>query len=304
MKNLQEAINYTIEQKHFQVTEMRKSHFEDSQKEIYRYLKDEESDTAAGLGLGYLTTWYHWEFLDTYLQKKELKLELFAKSTFLAEQTNKWDYNNGIIYPPYNGAVQFQYATMHLGQMIYLGWWDKATEYGHLLLKMLYGKQYKGWIAKMPHSWFIMELFCKWQGIELDKSKVNYPKDMDYYGGAIANWNTQDIPDFVEYIELLCRYHVSNSDEYDEEIEVEDGKEFFSHEFSSSDYFIFPVEILMWLAIRKKIGLSNGNLSHIGLMQLPINQLPNFAVPYPTDDLVEKCWVKLQKDNPKVRLEL
>lgn len=304
MKTLQEAIKYTIEQKKYQVGKMRKTHFEDPINELQGYLKETESIGATALNLNYLTSWHHWEFLDTYLQTKELKLEFLAKSTFLAEQANKWEFNIGLIHSHYGGAVQFQDATIHLGQMLYLGWWDKAKDYGDLLLKMLYGKQYKGWLAKMPHSWFIMELFCKWQGIELDKSKVNYPKDMDYYGGAIANWNTQDIPDFVEYIELLCRYHVSNSDEYDEEIEVEDGKEFFAHEFSSSDYFIFPVEILMWLTIRKKIGLSNGNLSHIGLMQLPINQLPNFAVPYPTDDLVEQCWQKLQKDNPTVKLEL
>ena len=294
MENLEKAIAYTKKKKEFQIRNSLDSHFEEPLKELQGYLDNKEYDSSVGLNFDYLTSWFLWKFINNYIKEKELRFEALAQSANYAIEANNWRYTLGKIAPTYHSAVLFQYSTMHLGQLLYLGWGDQAKAYGNFLIKMLYSKHYTGGNACAKHPWFILMLFCKWQDIVLDKSKLHYPEDMGVYQAAMDDWDTSDINLLTNLINQLCDFHIKQSDEdvTMDEYGGEDGPEFFS-----SDYFIFPVEILTWLAIRKQLALPAYEAKH-DLMRLEINQLPDAIIPFEEDELVLKCKAKLVNDNP------
>lgn len=111
------------------------------------------------------------------------------------------------------------------------------------------------------------------------------------------NWNTKDEQKLNEIVNTLNTFHINNADE--NVITDELGNEQ-SPDFTSSDYFIFPVEILMLLAIRKQVSLSTDIIKTPELMQLSINNLPGTVIPDLTSEdknLITKCKTKLESDN-------
>nr|WP_199158113.1 hypothetical protein [Pedobacter sp. ASV2] len=296
MQNIEKAITYTQKKKTFQLKD-NNSHFEEPKSELHGYLDNTEDDSSVGSNFGYISTWYLWQFTNAFVQKKQVDLTLLANTTYLAIESNNWDYALSTIYRAYDCSVQLQNSTMHLGQMLYLGWYNQAIDYGKLLIKMLYGKQYQGGIYWPTYPVFIIELFCRWQGIEIDRSKMTiYPTDMALYGTVLKNWNTTDTLLLNSLVDQLCDFHIQQSDEYvtTDEYGGEDGPE-----FSRADYFVFPVEILTWLIIRRQLNLPAYSGKH-ELMELKINKLPTTITPYNEDSLVLKCKNKLKTDNPTV----
>ena len=59
----------------------------------------------------------------------------------------------------------------------------------------------------------MLEIFCKWQKIELDYSKLNYPKDMGVYIEALKCWDTTDTTLLAKIINDLTDFHIAESDE-------------------------------------------------------------------------------------------
>jgi hypothetical protein len=294
MEDLKNIIKYTTKKKNFQIKNLRISHFENSMKYLEDYIVGIKSKSSVGLRLSYLSSWYQWQFLDNYLNNKEVNYNLLAKSTYYAHESNNWDFLLGEKIPTFNAAILFDSAIMHLGQMIYLGWEDLAQNYGDLLIAMLNGKQYKGWIKKSMYPWFMIELFCKWKKKELDKSKLNYPEKLGIYEDALLYWNTPDTSKMEEILRQLCDFHIENCDE---NVVTDDDGDEFSPEFTNSDYFLFPMEILMLLSIRKRIGLDKNLTFESELLSLLINQLPSNEIKILDDNLVISCFKKLQKDN-------
>lgn len=293
MESLESVIKYTEKKKKFQLRD-NDAKLKDRKNALIEYINNQKDDSSVGLNFERLSNQYLWQFISNYLQNKELNYDSLAKSTNLALEANNWDYTLGTISPTYDSAILFNYSAMHLGQLLYLGWGDQAKAYGNFLIKMLYSKHYTGGNAWAKHPWFILMLFCKWQDIVLDKSKLHYPEDMGVYQAAMDDWDTADINLLTNLINQLCDFHIKQSDEdvTMDEYGGEDGPE-----FSSSDYFIFPVEILTWLAIRKQLALPAYEAKH-DLMRLEINQLPDAIIPFEEDELVLKCKAKLVNDNP------
>lgn len=300
MKSLIEATEYTKKKKEHQLIKLKKSHLEEPFEDLKLYLEGEKHLTTVSSNFNYLADWNLWQFISDFIDENKITNNHLSLSTYWAMQSNNWDFALGHISNSYKSAIPFDRSIMHLGQLLYLGWYDEAGKYGNLLLKMLYGKQYNGWIAKPLYAWFVMEIFCKWQKIELDKTKLKYPDDLGVYEEALANWDTTDQKKLNDIVDKLSTFHIAQSDE--DVITDEDGNEF-SPEFTSSDYFIFPAEILAWLAIRKTLGLP----IYTGtdeMMKLDINQLPATLIEKPQEDLVIKCKNKLIEDNPQVVFEL
>ncbi|QNK64795.1 hypothetical protein H7F33_10085 [Pedobacter sp. PAMC26386] len=295
MESLEKAVAYTKKKKSFQIKNSSDSHFDEPLNELHGYLNNQEDDSSVGLNFGYLASWYMWQFVDGYVQRKYLNYDLLVKSTYYSIETNNWDYTLGIIYPTYKSSTQFQYSVMHLGQLLYLGCTDQAKEYGNLLIKMLQGKQYQGGTESPTYPWFIMELFCKWQGVDLgDRQLLSYPKDMGEYTKALTHWNTTDTALLSTIINELCDFHIQQSNE---DVTTDEYGNEFSPEFSRSDYFVFPVEILTLLAIRRDLKLPVYHPEH-ELMRLEINQLPDKMILLQEDELVLQCKAKLKADNP------
>ena len=301
MKNLEEAIKYTLEKKAFQIKDPYAS-YQKRIEDIQKYLIDEKSRTSAILNVNRLSTWYLWNFIYTFLKENKVDYTLLAKSTYYGVQSNNVEYLFGKLVETYDDAIPFTDSIKHLAQMLYLGWRDKAKAYGELVLKMLYGKQYDGWVTYPTHPWFMLEIYCKWQNITLDYDKLRYPESLGVYQKALDHWNTQDTQLLSTIIDELTEFRIQQSDEY---VKTDEYGNEFSPEFTSANYFIFAIEILMWLSIRRIMGLPEYTPSPENkLMQLEINKLPVQSIPYPKDELVQQVKTKLLTENPNIDFEL
>ena len=195
----------------------------------------------------------------------------------------------------YYSAIPFQNAIKHFSQALLLGWETLAVNYGKLLIKMLYGKQYKGWHSAYKHAWFMLEIFCKWQGIELDYSRLNYPEDMKVYAQALQHWDTNDSELLSKLVNELVDFHIAESDEYERKNHIPD--------FSSADYFIFPVEILLWLNIRERMNFAKYTPNN-DLLKMSINNWQIQKVAIPVIEVVEKAKTKLLSEYPNTHFDL
>ncbi|WKX76200.1 hypothetical protein [Zobellia laminariae] len=302
MKTLEESVKYTIRKKEHQISRLENSHFNESYDSLNKFLTNEKGRGSVALRIEYLSTWYHWNFIHNFISNDKLHYNALAKSNFYALECNNWRFLLGELVETFDSAISLTTSIKHLAQMLYLGQKERAVAYGNLLLKMLYGKQYDGGMFFPTHPWFMLELFCKWQGKKLEQKGTRYPDSLGVYERALDNWNTEDIRLVSDIIDDLTKFHIAQSDE---DVTTDEHGNEFSPEFTKSNYFIFPVEILMWLSIRKDLGLPDYTPSPENkLMQMEINKLPEQSIPWPTDELVEKCKAKLKEDNPGVEFEL
>lgn len=291
---MQQLFNYTKKKKQFQIERL-KSHYNDSQKDIEAFLKAQKGRSAVGLKFYRISNWNHWNFIDTYLKTQQISQEYLKESTIYAIEANNWDFFIGKEVDNYAEAIPFEKAIKHLAQAFLLGWDKLALQYANLLLKMLYGKQYKGGHPAYLHPWFMLEIFCKWQKITLNYDQLNAPKDMRVYNEALANWDTQDKDLLQKMVQKLVDFHIAQSDEDEYENQTPD--------FPSSDYFIYPIEILFWMNIRSRLNLIDYE-SDNDLMRLPINDYHMQYTDVPAIDLIEKAKQKLIQDYPNIGFEI
>lgn len=298
MQTLRDSINYTLNKKKEQLADQ--EFYDEQIEELEDYLEDTEERSTVGLDLGFLSSWYNWKFNNSFISTKIVDYESISLSLIHGYESNLWGFSVGLLSEKFITSCRFVDSTEHLAQLMYLGWNDMAVSYGHLIIQMLYGKHYKGGVDYPVHQWFIIELFCKWQNIELDKSKLNYPQDLGVYEEALAHWDSNDTQKISTIVGTLSNFHIKQSDEY---VTTDEFGNEGSPDFSNSDYFIFPIEILMWLAVRRNLKLPDYTpTADNELMQLEINKLPTINIPIPKIELIEKCKEKLKRDNPNVKL--
>lgn len=297
MNNLNESIKYTLDKKTHQLTKLEKSFWLESHQDIEGFLQGKESDTSMSMGLEYLSTWYTWQFNHSFLTKNQVDNIQLAYATQYGIEANKVKYFIGEAFPTYGRAIQFTEAIKHCAQALIMGWDELAKNYLNLLIKMLYGKQYKGRVYE-SHAWFMLELLCQWAGITLDEERVQCTDGCGKYNLAMNEepWDTKDSAHFAELMDELAEYHIRQSDEYERKYESDP-------EFTSADYFIFAIELVLILAIRRRMGLPEYEPSN-DLMKLAINQLPNEIVPIPKIEIIEQCKAKIRADNPTIDFEI
>jgi hypothetical protein len=229
MQSLKDLENYTLNKKKHQLD--KKDYFETTPiQEITSFIQDNEDDTSVSLAFDFISIWYHADFIFSFLKNRNAQYEKNAISTCYAIESNLWDYFLGNKFEKYKSAIQFDKSIKHMSQTLLLGWDSTGINYGKLLLKMLYGKQYKGWHPVYKHPWFMLEIFCKWQNIQLDYTKLNYPEDMGIYQDVIDNWNTKNTDLLSHMVNRMVQFHIEESDEY----EYDDRRP----DFPFSDYFI------------------------------------------------------------------
>ncbi len=294
MKDFQSLINYTLDKKKLQLKD--EVYFKNNPLlEIQSFINDEEDDTTVSLSLDFLSSWYHFEFITLSVNNNKPELSNLQLATFYGIEANKWDFFLGRKFEAYAEAIQFHKAIKHMAQALVLGWDKLAIDYGKLLLKMLYGKQYKGWHSAYKHPWFMLEVFCKWQKIDLNYDKLNYPQDMNLYKRVLEHWNTNDVELIQELVNNLVDYHIAQSDEDEYKDKTPD--------FPSSDYFIYPIEIIFWLNIRERLELPVYNPDN-ELMKMPLNTWHNLQTEIPKIDLIDDSKTKLMKDYPDITFDI
>lgn len=294
MDNLSTSIEYTERKKKEQITKL-ESHYSKSIQEIKEFLDQKKSAVAVTSGFEYLSIWYQWNYINTFLDADTVDYEMLASATIYGIESNNVRYFLGKKVETYKQSIQFHKAIKHVAQALLLGWESLAIDYGRLLIKMLYGKQYNGWHPAYKHPWFMLEIFCKWQGIKLDYSKLNYPDDMGPYKKVLENWNTNDMSLVSDLVNQMSTFHIEQSDEDEYKDKTPD--------FPSSDYFIYAIEILFWLNIRKKIGLPDYS-SDNELIKMPINNWNTQNIKVPQIELIQKAKSKLLYDYPGIEFEL
>jgi len=300
MRTLKEVINYTIEKKEYQLTKL-ETHYTQSIQNIEEYIKGKTHVTIVGTSLGFLSNKYYWNFISNFLVKDSLDNKYIIQSTLLGIESNNWEFFLGKKVERYNSSILFHEAIKHMAQSLLLGWDKLAIQYGKLLIKMLYGKQYKGGHPAYKHPWFMLEIFCKWQNIKLDYDKLHYPEDMDIYKSVLDNWDTLDEHLLAKLVDRMVEFHIAQSDEY---VTTDEYGNEASSDFSSSDYFIYAVEILLWLNIRGRMQLLPDYTPGNDLMKLAINNWHTQPTEIPKIELIEKAKEKLLKDYPGIEFEI
>ena len=285
---------YALKKKTHQI-DKHNGHYTNSMRDIQNFIEGVKGRSIIGLKFERISTWLHWEFMFNFLNNEKIDSHGLDLSTIFALESVNWDYFLGKDVEKYNESIQFHKAIKHMAQALLLGWDELAVKYGHLLIKMLYGKQYEGWHPAYKHPWFMLEIFCKWQKIELDYSKLNYPKDMGVYIEALKCWDTTDTTLLAKIINDLTDFHIAESDENEYEDRTPD--------FPSSDYFIFPIEMLLWLNIRQRIGLPDYTPDN-ELMNMPINNWHTQQTEIPRIEIIERAKQKLLQDCPEISFEL
>ncbi|AKU70487.1 hypothetical protein [Prevotella fusca] len=294
MENIRKSAQYVLAKKEYQLDKLQHFH-STSNEDIYSYIHGKKSRGIIGLKLERISNWQHWKFIHSFLNEEKVDNSLLALSTYYAVESVAWDFFLGKDIAQYAESAAFHDAVKHLAQALLLGWESLAVRYGKLLLNMLYGKQYKGWHPSYKHPWFMLEVFCRWQGIKLDYSRLNYPEDMGVYAQELEHWDTDNQELLSRLVNELVDFHIAESDENEHKDHTPD--------FPSSDYFIYPVEILLWLNIRERMGLTE-YIADNDLMKMPINNWHTQQVVVPVIGLVEQAKMKLQSECPNTRLEL
>lgn len=298
MKTIKSLAEYTHSKKEYQISK-ENYFYTEPMCDINKFINGENSIAGIGLALDFLSSWYHYNYIYSFAFKQNEYLIVeensFSISTYIAIEANNWYFSLGKNFERYKRSIEFHKAIKHMAQALLLGWDELAVKYGHLLIKMLYGKQYEGWHPAYKHPWFMLEIFCKWQKIELDYSKLNYPKDMGVYIEALKCWDTTDTTLLAKIINDLTDFHIAESDENEYEDRTPD--------FPSSDYFIFPIEMLLWLNIRQRIGLPDYTPDN-ELMNMPINNWHTQQTEIPRIEIIERAKQKLLQDCPEISFEL
>ena len=297
MKTVKTLVDYTKSKKKYQL-EKKDYFYIEPIKDIEEYIRNEKSVAGIGLALDFISSWFHYNYIYSFLTTTDSAandLSSLAKSTLLGIEANNWDFFLGKNHEKYYSAIPFQNAIKHFSQALLLGWDTLAVNYGKLLIKMLYGKQYKGWHSAYKHAWFMLEIFCKWQGIELDYSRLSYPEDMKVYAQALQHWDTNDNELLSKLVNELVDFHIAESDEYERKNHIPD--------FSSADYFIFPVEILLWLNIRERMNFAKYTPNN-DLLKMSINNWQIQKVAIPAIEVVEKAKTKLLSEYPNTHFDL
>ena len=297
MKTIKTLVDYTKSKKKYQL-EKKDYFYIEPIKDIEEYIRNEKSVAGIGLALDFISSWFHYNYIYSFLTTTDsatTDLSSLAKSTLLGIEANNWDFFLGKNHEKYHSAIPFQNAIKHLSQALLLGWDTLAINYGKLLINMLYGKQYKGWHSAYKHAWFMLEIFCKWQGIELNYSRLNYPEDMKVYAQALQHWDTNDNELLSKLVNELVDFHIAESDEYERKNHIPD--------FSSADYFIFPVEILLWLNIRERMNFAK-YIPNNDLLKMSINNWQIQKVAIPVIEVVEKAKTKLLSEYPNTHFDL
>jgi len=136
-------------------------------------------------------------------------------------------------------------------------------------------------------SWFIIELFSKFENITLNKRIARYPKEFKYYDKVLENWDTEDMLKLEQLIYFLADLHIDTAsellskiedkDEYEEDCNCYGNVVAGAYEYRSANEFpfimLFPYEIFTWLKLREKAGLKNPTEFSHPLMNTPIAKM-------------------------------
>jgi hypothetical protein len=174
-----------------------------------------------------------------------------------------------------------------------LGWWEEAEICAKGFIEMAEKDQR----LRIPESRrlrrgsvdaFLIGLMSQAFSIETVFQSLNPIPPV--YADLLLYWNSEDSLQFMKSMQAAMEFHISRSRESTDKV---------SYEFD--DYFnrIFPVELLVVQALRKRDHLPEFDVGHVWVdnIWLTIKQLPNV----PSDPLLPALEARLQNEFPLFR---
>jgi hypothetical protein len=261
-------------------------HFKEPSNQIEVILAASKVEKAVIVDLKTLNNWYGNEFIYRALAENNLS----SQPVFFASS-----YYTGIIadilavgYPNNPPKVLFTDMALFLSNCLQAKWYDKSHELIDIINKGLRTKFLKGGLNSAKASWFIVAIANKAFNIAADYSSYNYPGTLGIYQQTLDKWDTTDLLELDRIVTEMCEYHLSQAD-FNEATPLA---------FSLVKEFVFTYEILTWLSVREKIGISNPESFTHPLMQLPINKLPVQAISFNNIKLFDNVLEKLKEEFP------
>ncbi len=175
-----------------------------------------------------------------------------------------------------------------ISYLLLTGHTEQAAEVSHATATALNTQFIAGGSDWYVHAWFILQLVCKWQNIDLDLTDCHVSSDMKVYPQVLESWDTEDLTQVQQLVNQMADFHIATSKFGMSEDEVND--------FDDSEFWFFPYEILTWLRIRALSGLPNPETYEHPLMQQPLGHMPP-DTPFPEDKLLEQVVAKLKADH-------
>ena len=175
--------------------------------------------------------------------------------------------------------ISLRRAAQYWAQCILAGWWRKARDLGERMIASIhFGYRKDEWGNDYTRvigigleydfaGWFLLELHCRLHHTTFDHSKADYPRRFIPYEEVLAHWDTPDPAEVDRLVWLLADRHLEQTVIQDESTPEED-EDFF--EFDHPILWLYPYEILAWLAIRAHLGLANPPAFSHPLMQQPL----------------------------------
>lgn len=258
---------------------------------LSEYVKDETDAIDLSSEFFYLSNWYLFKFEYESLLKGINAWNTFGQYVLYLEWNFRFEFALGQIEREESPMVMAELAAL-ISSLFIVDWSEELKKSGDIAMYALRTDHLEGGNSTSLHSWFVFELYCRSQGMILDKEGLSYPDSLGIYQKTLNYWDTPDIKLVDQLVSELCEYHINHSSEKDD------------YEFQDWTYFVFPYEILGWLSLRKKMSLPNPETYSHELMRLSINRLPTEPIQKPKDELLNQVVEKFEKDYPTAKLTL
>ena len=276
--------------------------YETQRQTVEKVLSGEESFGSVFTLFNNFSEWHlrHAEYQILQLDQSVAARNEFAKSAiygYLAVKKGKESAGCWIC----NVFLYMSRASFYMARNMLCGWWDRAWDIANIINESVdfgivtdeKGNKVKRIITcdetEVPASWFLLELFHKVKGSDFNRDNAEYPELMTPYAQVLEKWDTDDLTDVDRSVYNMADRHLEQAKE-------PTGENDEHPEFESAVLWLFPYEILAWLALRKKAGLENPKEFSHPLMNTPLAKmfleletpLPEPAeLPY-ADELVAK----------------
>lgn len=254
------------------------------------YLNGQDISYTLGDQSENLTTWHLINYENTAF-KGEPNYEELAYATFhygqmLEIKKSLADIDSG-------GAILLAVSALSFSLAAISGWKNECAARFNILKTGLDSpllhlqKNEKHDAGKLfRHFWFLLELYARSIGQNIDTSLYSYPTKISPYDRVLQNWDTSDQAVLQDLISQMADFHLSQTltTEHDDALE-----------FDYEERMLFPYEILAFLKIREWANLNNPITFDPPLMQHPLAKNPP-TLNIPNIHLFKDAIDKLKKE--------
>ena len=260
------------------------SFFLDKKRRLYKKIKQDKWLIMDDYLVSF-SDWYiaYSQYARMQLDDKKLQKNAFCQSAWCSYKAMKVKTETarirGIKKGPNTGFLPWQVLSWY-GNLLLAGWQVEADEIMNLVLASKIGSPgiiLDGGSTLDTFVFFLMELYCLWQGKTFRRGDFRhtaiYRKEFGddvvfIYDPMLENWSTTDSKLLDNLVTQMCDYHVSRTVEQPKGI-PKDEEDYYEFNRNAA-HQLYPFEVLVWLKIRELAGLKNPSEFFHPLMNQPL----------------------------------